>query len=147
MAQTHGASDGGSSFDRVLSTAMGYGDGPRGGGYGGMNGYRGKDGKGGSMNGTMPSKGKGEPRRSPAKFVPARGGGEWGKRMRQAQQAAIKDEKTKREVDYFWQQQEYFSGGVRWHRAGQVSRKADRIAGLETFDELWERERCKRLRG
>ncbi|CAK8992636.1 unnamed protein product [Durusdinium trenchii] len=31
--------------------------------------------------------------------------------MRQAQQAAIKDEKTRREVDYFWQQQEYFSSG------------------------------------
>lgn len=139
---------------------MGYGEGHRG-GYGLNGGFK------GGTNGTQ-SKGKGE-RRSPAKFVPARGGGEWGKKMRQAQQAAIKDEKTKREVDYFWQQQEYFSGGGKGRKGkgSQDSERslfgaqrenvgidfdkyddipvdlsgdgADRIAGLETFDELWDR--------
>eukprot|EP00435_Cladocopium_sp_Y103_P028619 s783_g7.t1 len=153
---------------------MGYGEGHRG-GYGLNGGFKGgtngTQSKGAKMPGdTMTLWGKGE-RRSPAKFVPARGGGEWGKKMRQAQQAAIKDEKTKREVDYFWQQQEYFSGGGKGRKGkgSQDSERslfgaqrenvgidfdkyddipvdlsgdgADRIAGLETFDELWDPDR------
>eukprot|EP00930_Biecheleria_cincta_P085916 TRINITY_DN7527_c0_g2_i2.p1 TRINITY_DN7527_c0_g2~~TRINITY_DN7527_c0_g2_i2.p1 ORF type:complete len:622 (-),score=106.21 TRINITY_DN7527_c0_g2_i2:58-1851(-) len=58
-----------------------------------------------------------------ASFVPNRGGGEWGKKMRQQQQAMIKDEKTNREIDYFWQQQEYFAGS-----AGGKGRKGGKIA-------------------
>jgi len=112
--------------------------------------------------------GKGE-RRSLPHFVPARGGGEWGKKARQAQQAAIKDEKTKREVDYFWQQQEYFSAGGKGRKGKGYQETADQlfgaqrenvgidfdkyddipvdlsgqgaeeIEGLESFDELWDR--------
>eukprot|EP00440_Ansanella_granifera_P074167 gb/GFBE01080484.1/.p1 GENE.gb/GFBE01080484.1/~~gb/GFBE01080484.1/.p1 ORF type:complete len:661 (+),score=143.67 gb/GFBE01080484.1/:1-1983(+) len=101
---------------------MGYGDG-RNGGYGGGGG--GGGGKGGGSNGWSSggkggSKGKGGgDRRAPPKFVPHRGGGEWGKRLRQAQQAAIKDEKTKREIDYFWSQQQYLHGGGKGRKGGK----------------------------
>eukprot|EP00913_Durusdinium_trenchii_P027818 g26084.t1 len=160
---------------------MGYGD-ARGESSYGFNSRGGKDrqgdsrdeqndaspnSQGGAVNG-MHSKGSGQvERRNPAKFVPARGGGEWGKRMRQAQQAAIKDEKTRREVDYFWQQQEYFSSGGKGRKGKgfqEPGRKrtgwflgtihfdkyddipvdlsgdgAEKITALESFDELWDR--------
>ncbi|CAK8987857.1 ATP-dependent RNA helicase DED1 [Durusdinium trenchii] len=89
--------------------------------------------------------------------------------MRQAQQAAIKDEKTRREVDYFWQQQEYFSSGGKGRKGKgfqDTERSlfgaqrenvgidfdkyddipvdlsgdgAEKITALESFDELWDR--------
>jgi len=75
-------------------------------GYGGYGGGKG--------NGS----GYGSERRAPPKFVPTRGGGDWGKRQRQQQQNQIKDEKTKREVDYFWQQQEYLAGRGKGRKGG-----------------------------
>ncbi|CAE7459299.1 DED1 [Symbiodinium natans] len=130
------------------------------------------DGKGSRKGGGYSASsrgGKGGDRRSVPKFIPARGGGDWGKKLRQEQQAAIKDEKTKREVDYFWQQQEYFSGGGKGRKgkgyqetAEQLfgaqrenvgidfdkyddipvdlsGQGAEEIEGLECFDELWDR--------
>jgi len=57
-------------------------------GWGGGNG-----GKGGDRGGRQAFK------------VPTRGGGDWGKKMRQAEQAAMKSAKEDRESDYFWQTQ------------------------------------------
>ncbi|CAK8993310.1 unnamed protein product [Durusdinium trenchii] len=97
--------------------------------------------------------------------------------MRQAQQAAIKDEKTRREVDYFWQQQEYFSSGGKGRKGKgfqDTERSlfgaqrenvgidfdkyddipvdlsgdgAEKITALESFDELWAFKRNLPLAG
>eukprot|EP00931_Biecheleriopsis_adriatica_P062343 TRINITY_DN3754_c0_g5_i3.p1 TRINITY_DN3754_c0_g5~~TRINITY_DN3754_c0_g5_i3.p1 ORF type:complete len:635 (-),score=131.04 TRINITY_DN3754_c0_g5_i3:47-1951(-) len=144
---------------------MGYGGESRSGGYGHGGGGGGK----GASNGRYPSggKGKGNDRRTPPKFVPHRGGGEWGKRMRQAEQAAIKDEKTKREVDYFWQQQEWLGGkggkgrkgkgddprelfgslrenvGIDFDKYDDIpvdlsGRGAEEMSAIDDFDQLWD---------
>mmetsp|Transcript_77067 Transcript_77067/g.160393 ORF Transcript_77067/g.160393 Transcript_77067/m.160393 type:complete len:613 (+) Transcript_77067:193-2031(+) len=138
---------------------MGFGGG-KGSSQGGGGGSWG--GKGGSSGGNWGA------RRSPPKFIPHRGGGDWGKRMRQEQQKFLKDEKTQRESDYFWQMQTQYGrkgapgkGGGKFeerelfsatlHNVGidfdkyesidvEVSgRDAKSIAAIGSFEELWDR--------
>eukprot|EP00427_Karlodinium_veneficum_P054850 CAMPEP_0169425422 /NCGR_PEP_ID=MMETSP1017-20121227/68559_1 /TAXON_ID=342587 /ORGANISM="Karlodinium micrum, Strain CCMP2283" /LENGTH=649 /DNA_ID=CAMNT_0009535259 /DNA_START=72 /DNA_END=2019 /DNA_ORIENTATION=+ len=49
--------------------------------------------------------GKGSGQRKLPARIPSRGGGDWGKKMRQEEQAMLKDAKSNRESDYFWQTQ------------------------------------------
>jgi len=149
QASWKGGGDGWSSNGCGSSTWSGGGGGGKGGG-----------GKGGG--------GSWGQRRTLPKFVPHRGGGEWGKRMRQMQQQQMKDDKSQREADYFWQQQEQIwrRGGQRRENGGSQEerelfaqhtgnvgidfdkyegisvemsgRGADAISAISTFEELWE---------
>ncbi|CAK0862273.1 unnamed protein product [Prorocentrum cordatum] len=102
-----------------------------------------------------------------SKFVPSRGGGDWGRHQRQQQQSQLKDAKSNREADYFWEKQGQLarSGPPRsrsgWqeekelfdntaHTAGidfdkydgiavDISgRGAEEIPPIDWFDDLWE---------
>lgn len=128
-----------------------------GGGYGSGKGSSGGYGKGSN----------GSRRVAPSKIVPNRGGGEWGKRQRQQQQMQMKDAKSQREADYFWERQGQLARGgpprskSGWqeekelfdntaHTAGIDFDKYDGIAvdvsgngaqeipPIDHFDDLWE---------
>eukprot|EP00929_Paragymnodinium_shiwhaense_P084252 TRINITY_DN4502_c0_g4_i1.p1 TRINITY_DN4502_c0_g4~~TRINITY_DN4502_c0_g4_i1.p1 ORF type:complete len:610 (-),score=178.09 TRINITY_DN4502_c0_g4_i1:395-2224(-) len=73
----------------------GYANGAVGNGY--SNGFSNGHSNGFSSNGYS---GKG--RSSGGGAAPVRGGGDWGKKLRQQEQSRLKDEKTQREVDYYW---------------------------------------------
>lgn len=100
MGYASGGSKGGSERGASWSGGgSGWANGgDRGWSGGGSSGYASGRGKGGGKNGGA--------RSVVPRFAPKRGGGDWGKKLRQQEQQKMKDAKSQRESDYFWYMQE-----------------------------------------